>query len=66
MEVLEVEVEELGDQVEEAVHNWSLSELSGPHGRLGSLNQQLKQQAALRWTPRCSISTPCHKLYFTF
>uniref|UniRef100_G3N8Q4 Spectrin, beta, non-erythrocytic 5 n=1 Tax=Gasterosteus aculeatus TaxID=69293 RepID=G3N8Q4_GASAC len=48
LEVLEVEVEELGDQVEEAVHNWSLSELSGPHGRLGSLNQQLKQQAALR------------------
>ncbi|XP_068593345.1 spectrin beta chain, non-erythrocytic 5 [Cebidichthys violaceus] len=48
LEVLEVEVEELGDQVEQAVHNWSLEELSRPHGRLSSLNQQLQHQAALR------------------
>ncbi|XP_068456287.1 spectrin beta chain, non-erythrocytic 5 [Clinocottus analis] len=48
LEVLEVEVEELGDQVEEAVHNWSLEELSRPRSRLSSLNQQLQHQAALR------------------
>ncbi|KAM8913952.1 spectrin beta chain, non-erythrocytic 5 isoform 3-T3 [Spinachia spinachia] len=48
LEVLEVEVQELGDQVEQAVHDWSLSELSRPHGRLVSLNQQLQHQAALR------------------
>ncbi|XP_054470225.1 LOW QUALITY PROTEIN: spectrin beta chain, non-erythrocytic 5 [Anoplopoma fimbria] len=48
LEVLEVEVEELGDQVEQAVHNWSLEELSRPHSRLSSLNQQLQHQAALR------------------
>ncbi|KAM6918067.1 spectrin beta chain, non-erythrocytic 5 [Lycodopsis pacificus] len=48
LEVLGVEVEELGDQVEQAVHNWSLKELSRPHGRLSSLNQQLQHQAALR------------------
>jgi len=48
LEVLEVEVEELGDQVEQAVHNWSLEELSRPRSRLSSLNQQLQHQAALR------------------
>ncbi|KAL6106061.1 sptbn5 [Pungitius sinensis] len=48
LEVLEVEVEELGDQVEQAVQSWSLSELSRPRSHLGSLNQQLQHQAALR------------------
>ncbi|XP_070699072.1 spectrin beta chain, non-erythrocytic 5 [Pempheris klunzingeri] len=48
LEVLEVEVEELGDQVEQAVHSWSLEELSRPYSRLSSLNQQLQHQAALR------------------
>ncbi|KAF1375246.1 hypothetical protein PFLUV_G00237590 [Perca fluviatilis] len=48
LEVLEVEVEELGDQVEQAVQTWSLEELSRPYSRLSSLNQQLQHQAALR------------------
>lgn len=48
LEVLQLEVEELGDQVEQAVQNWSLEELSRPHSRLSSLNQQLQHQAALR------------------
>ncbi|XP_034530593.1 spectrin beta chain, non-erythrocytic 1 [Notolabrus celidotus] len=48
LEVLEVEVEDLGDQVEEAVQNWRLEELSRPYSRLSSLNQQLQHQAALR------------------
>ncbi|KAM7376448.1 hypothetical protein PAMP_006181 [Pampus punctatissimus] len=48
LEVLEVEMEELGDQVEQAVHNWGLEELSRPYSRLSSLNQQLQHQAALR------------------
>uniref|UniRef100_UPI0037E8FE98 spectrin beta chain, non-erythrocytic 5 n=1 Tax=Semicossyphus pulcher TaxID=241346 RepID=UPI0037E8FE98 len=48
LEVLEVEVEELGDQVEQAVQNWRLEELSRPYSRLSSLNQQLQHQAALR------------------
>ncbi|CAJ1074861.1 spectrin beta chain%2C non-erythrocytic 5 [Xyrichtys novacula] len=48
LEVLEVEVEELGDHVEQAVQNWRLEELSRPYSRLSSLNQQLQHQAALR------------------
>ncbi|XP_034432002.1 spectrin beta chain, non-erythrocytic 1 [Hippoglossus hippoglossus] len=48
LEVLEVEVEELGDQVEQAVQSWSLEELSRPYSHLNSLNQQLQHQAALR------------------
>ncbi|XP_040917192.1 spectrin beta chain, non-erythrocytic 2 [Toxotes jaculatrix] len=48
LEVLEVEVEELGDQVEQAVENWSLEELGRPYSHLSSLNQQLQHQAALR------------------
>ncbi|KAM9341571.1 spectrin beta chain, non-erythrocytic 5 [Symphorus nematophorus] len=48
LEVLEVEVEQLRDQVEQAVQNWSLEELSRPYSRLSSLNQQLQHQAALR------------------
>ncbi|KAG7215088.1 hypothetical protein INR49_011666 [Caranx melampygus] len=48
LEVLEVEVEELGDQVEQAVQNWSLDELNRPYSHLSSLNQQLQHQAALR------------------
>ncbi|KAF3845474.1 hypothetical protein F7725_008637 [Dissostichus mawsoni] len=43
-----VEVEELGDQVEQAEQNWRLEELSRPYSRLRSLNQQLQHQAALR------------------
>ncbi|XP_062252883.1 spectrin beta chain, non-erythrocytic 5 [Platichthys flesus] len=48
LEVLEVEVEELGDQVEQAVQNQSLEELRRPYSHLSSLNQQLQHQAALR------------------
>ncbi|XP_026156546.1 spectrin beta chain, non-erythrocytic 5 isoform X2 [Mastacembelus armatus] len=48
LEVLEAEVEELGNQVEQAVQDWSLTELSRPYSRLSSLNQQLQHQAALR------------------
>ncbi|XP_060938197.1 spectrin beta chain, non-erythrocytic 2 [Limanda limanda] len=48
LEVLEVEVEQLGDQVEQAVRTWSLEELRRPFSHLSSLNQQLQHQAALR------------------
>lgn len=48
LEVLEVEVEDLGDQVEQAVQNWSLEELRRPYSRLSSVSQQLQHQAALR------------------
>lgn len=48
LEVLEVEVEELGDQVEQAVQSWSLEELNRPYSHLSSLNRQLQHQAALR------------------
>lgn len=48
LEVLEVEVEKLGEQVEQAVQNWRLEELSRPYSRLSSLNQELQHQAALR------------------
>lgn len=48
LEVLEVELQELSDQVELAVQNWSLEELSRPFSRLSSLNQQLQHQASLR------------------
>lgn len=50
LDVLEVEVEQLGDQVEQAVQNWSLEELSRPYSRLSSLKQELQHQAALRYT----------------
>lgn len=55
LEVLEVEVAELGHQVEQAVQNWRLEELSRPYGRLSSLKQQLQHQAALRYMS----SSPC-------
>ncbi|KAF7648029.1 hypothetical protein LDENG_00163000 [Lucifuga dentata] len=48
LEVLQVEVEALGEQVEQAVGSWSLEELSRPFSRLSSLNQQLQNQAGLR------------------
>ncbi|XP_029350237.1 spectrin beta chain, non-erythrocytic 5 [Echeneis naucrates] len=48
LEVLEVEVEELGDQVTHAVQNWSLEELSRPYSHVSSLNKQLQHQSALR------------------
>lgn len=48
LEVLEVQVEELGDQVEQALQNWSLEELRRPYSRLSSVMQQLQHQAALR------------------
>ncbi|CAK6979040.1 spectrin beta chain%2C non-erythrocytic 5 [Scomber scombrus] len=48
LEVLEVEVDKLGDQVEQALQNWSLEELNRPYSRLSSLNQQLQHQASLR------------------
>lgn len=43
-----MELEELGDQVEQAVQNWRLEEVSRPFSHLTSLNQQLQHQAALR------------------
>lgn len=49
LEVMQMEVEELGAQVKEAVPNWSLEELRRPFGRVSSLNQQLQHLAALRW-----------------
>lgn len=61
LEVLEVEVEQLGDQMEQAVQNWSLEELSRPYSRLSSLNQQLQHQAALRSdTQSCYCSITLH------
>uniref|UniRef100_A0A3B4GB01 Spectrin beta chain, non-erythrocytic 5-like n=1 Tax=Pundamilia nyererei TaxID=303518 RepID=A0A3B4GB01_9CICH len=48
LEVLEAEVEALGDQVEQAIQNWGLEELSRPYSRISSLNQQLQHQAGLR------------------
>ncbi|XP_056867453.1 spectrin beta chain, non-erythrocytic 5 isoform X2 [Takifugu flavidus] len=48
LEVLQMEVEELGAQVKEAVLNWSLEELRRPFGHVSSLNQQLQHLAALR------------------
>ncbi|XP_034721449.1 spectrin beta chain, non-erythrocytic 2-like, partial [Etheostoma cragini] len=48
LEVLQVEVEELEDQVEQAVQTWALEELRRPYSRLSSLNQQLQHQAACR------------------
>lgn len=53
LEVLEVEVDQLGDQVEKAVQIWSLEELNRPYSRLSSLHQQLQHQATIRYqTPR--------------
>lgn len=49
LEVMQMEVEELGAQVKEAVRNWSLEELRRPFGHVSSLNQQLQHLAALRW-----------------
>ncbi|KAM4625618.1 spectrin beta chain, non-erythrocytic 5 [Polymixia lowei] len=48
LEVLEVELEELGDQVEQAVQKMGLEELSRPYSRLHSLGQQVQHQAARR------------------
>uniref|UniRef100_I3J096 Spectrin, beta, non-erythrocytic 5 n=1 Tax=Oreochromis niloticus TaxID=8128 RepID=I3J096_ORENI len=48
LEVLEAEVGALGDQVEQAIQNWGLEELSRPYSRISSLNQQLQHQAGLR------------------
>ncbi|CAN9501902.1 unnamed protein product [Ophioblennius macclurei] len=48
LEVLAVEVEELGERVEQAVRTWSLEELRRPYTHLSSLNQQLQHRAALR------------------
>ncbi|KAM9354795.1 spectrin beta chain, non-erythrocytic 5 [Pholidichthys leucotaenia] len=48
LEVVEVEVEAVGDQVEQAVQNWRLEELSRPYTHVSSLKQQLQHQAALR------------------
>lgn len=50
LEVMQVEVEELGARVKEAVRSWSLEELRRPFGHVSSLNQQLQHLAALRWT----------------
>lgn len=49
LEVLKVEVEQLGDQVDQAIQKWNLEELRRPYSRLSNLSQQLQHQAALRW-----------------
>ncbi|XP_029982912.1 spectrin beta chain, non-erythrocytic 5 [Sphaeramia orbicularis] len=48
LEVLQVQLEDLGEQVEKAERKWRLEELSRPYSRVNSLNQQLQHQAALR------------------
>lgn len=52
LEVLKVEVEQLGDQVDQAIQKWKLDELRRPYSRLSNLSQQLQHQAALRWKER--------------
>lgn len=49
LEVLKVEVEQLGDQVDRAIQKWNLEELRRPYSRLSNLSQQLQHQAAVRW-----------------
>lgn len=49
LEVLKVEVEQLGDQVDQAIQKWNLEELRRPYSQLSNLSQQLQHQAALRW-----------------
>lgn len=51
LEVLKVEVEQLGDQVDQAIQKWNLEELRRPYSRLSNLSQQLQHQAAVRWKP---------------
>lgn len=46
--MLQVEVEELGAEVEQALLDWGLEELCRPLSHLSSLNQQLQHVAALR------------------
>ncbi|KAK0154564.1 Spectrin beta chain, non-erythrocytic 5 [Merluccius polli] len=48
LEVLGVQVEEVGHQVMQALQEWSLEELRRPWGRLQTMEQQLQHQAALR------------------
>lgn len=48
LEVLQVEVEGLGEQVEEAIQSWGLEELRRPHSHLRTMAQQLQHQTALR------------------
>lgn len=49
LEVLKVEVEQLGDQVDQAIQQWNLEELRRPYSRLSNLSQQLQHQAVVRW-----------------
>lgn len=48
MEVLEAQVEELGDSVESAVHEWNLDEVNRPYSRISSQMSQLQHQAQVR------------------
>ncbi|KAL0969732.1 hypothetical protein UPYG_G00231540 [Umbra pygmaea] len=48
IEVLEAQVEELGDSVESAVHEWNLEEVNRPFSRISSLMSQLGHQAQVR------------------
>jgi len=48
LEVLGVEVEEVGRQVKQALQELSLEELRRPWGRLQTLEQQLQHQTSLR------------------
>ncbi|XP_076022140.1 spectrin beta chain, non-erythrocytic 5 [Genypterus blacodes] len=48
IEVLQVEVEGLGEQVEEVIRSLSLEELNRPYSHLRTMAQQLQHQTALR------------------
>ncbi|CAB1331140.1 unnamed protein product [Coregonus sp. 'balchen'] len=48
MEVLEAQVEELGDSVESAVHEWNLEEVNRPYSRISSQMSQLQHHAQIR------------------
>lgn len=49
LEVLKVEVDQLGGQVDQAIQKWNLEELRRPYSHLSNLSQQLQHQAAVRW-----------------
>uniref|UniRef100_A0A8C8K4M3 Spectrin beta chain, non-erythrocytic 5 n=1 Tax=Oncorhynchus tshawytscha TaxID=74940 RepID=A0A8C8K4M3_ONCTS len=48
MEVLEAQVEELGDSVASAIHEWNLDEVNRPYSRISSQMSQLQHQAQVR------------------
>nr|XP_029543639.1 spectrin beta chain, non-erythrocytic 5 [Oncorhynchus nerka] len=48
MEVLKAQVEELGDSVASAVHEWNLDEVNRPYSRISNQMSQLQHQAQVR------------------